>query len=245
MPDMPQREYFRILFVFGALGLPILLAKIYFLLALVFHWKKAKISRIVLFPLLILFAAMGFIYGREMTNYFEFGVIHHGRGDIFLIGLASVVIQIMILLAAFLPYKKSISLAEQRGLAPFALISLLSFIVYSASAYTNLNAIAPLLYYILLFPPLIFVMIFFSKTNSAQDPGETSLEVMAAHFSLTSREKEIVHFVLKGYSNRQIEKELFISQKTVKNHLTRIFRKAGVKSRSKLISLLLHAFPPK
>ncbi|MGI9951067.1 response regulator transcription factor [Moorellaceae bacterium AZ2] len=49
---------------------------------------------------------------------------------------------------------------------------------------------------------------------------------------LTPREKEILAFVGRGASNRQIASRLFISEKTVKNHLTRIFRKIGVQDRT-------------
>ncbi|GFN23954.1 response regulator [Thermanaeromonas sp. C210] len=49
---------------------------------------------------------------------------------------------------------------------------------------------------------------------------------------LTPREKEILAYVGRGASNRQIASRLFISEKTVKNHLTRIFRKIGVQDRT-------------
>ncbi|MDN5346626.1 MAG: two-component system, NarL family, response regulator DegU [Clostridia bacterium] len=49
---------------------------------------------------------------------------------------------------------------------------------------------------------------------------------------LTSREKEVLLHVVKGKSNREIAKELYISEKTVKNHLTNIFRKLGVHDRT-------------
>ncbi|SMB95356.1 two component transcriptional regulator, LuxR family [Thermanaeromonas toyohensis ToBE] len=50
--------------------------------------------------------------------------------------------------------------------------------------------------------------------------------------SLTRREKEILAYVVKGESNKQIARRLYISEKTVKNHLTRIFRKIGVQDRT-------------
>lgn len=53
-----------------------------------------------------------------------------------------------------------------------------------------------------------------------------------AEVNLTPREKEILAYVSKGASNRQIATRLYISEKTVKNHLTRIFRKIGVQDRT-------------
>ncbi len=52
--------------------------------------------------------------------------------------------------------------------------------------------------------------------------------------ALTSREIEIVSAIRSGSSNREIAQKLSISEKTVKLHLTNIFRKLGVCSRLEL-----------
>lgn len=52
---------------------------------------------------------------------------------------------------------------------------------------------------------------------------------------LTGREKEIIELVAKGTTNRLIAEELFISEKTVKNHITNIFRKLGVGDRTEAV----------
>lgn len=49
---------------------------------------------------------------------------------------------------------------------------------------------------------------------------------------LTARELEILRLVARGYSNREIAEQLYISQKTVKNHLTNILRKLGLQDRT-------------
>lgn len=53
--------------------------------------------------------------------------------------------------------------------------------------------------------------------------------------TLTSREREILDLVAGGSTNQQIGAQLFISEKTVRNHLTAIFDKIGVNSRSQAI----------
>lgn len=52
---------------------------------------------------------------------------------------------------------------------------------------------------------------------------------------LTPREKEVMHLVAQGLSNAQIARQLFISAKTVRNHITNIFSKLGIKSRPQAI----------
>lgn len=55
---------------------------------------------------------------------------------------------------------------------------------------------------------------------------------------LTSREKEIVESLLKGNTNKEISEELFISTKTVENHLSNIYQKTGVKNRTQLVNMI-------
>jgi len=61
---------------------------------------------------------------------------------------------------------------------------------------------------------------------------------------LTPKEREIVALICNGLSNEEIAKNLNLSCNTVKSHLNRIFKKAGVKSRGELIRLFLNAFKP-
>lgn len=52
----------------------------------------------------------------------------------------------------------------------------------------------------------------------------------------TDKEREVCRLLFKGLSNREIADILEVTEKTVKFHITGIFEKAGVKSRSELIS---------
>jgi DNA-binding NarL/FixJ family response regulator len=53
--------------------------------------------------------------------------------------------------------------------------------------------------------------------------------------SLTSREREIVHFLAKGLKNKQIAERLYISETTVRHHFTAIFSKLHVSNRQQLL----------
>ncbi|MBK7642962.1 MAG: alpha/beta fold hydrolase [Planctomycetes bacterium] len=52
---------------------------------------------------------------------------------------------------------------------------------------------------------------------------------------LTQREREILAGICAGYSNAGIGKRLFIAEKTVRNHVTRLFEKLGVHSRTEAV----------
>jgi len=57
--------------------------------------------------------------------------------------------------------------------------------------------------------------------------------------SLTAREREVLNLLARGNSNREIAEELVITNKTVKNHLSRVYEKIGVHSRAEAIALWL------
>mgnify|MGYP003586215005 CR=1 FL=1 len=56
---------------------------------------------------------------------------------------------------------------------------------------------------------------------------------------LTARELDVLQCICKGMSNQEIAKDLFVSEKTVKNHLTNIFRKINVNDRTQALLYVL------
>lgn len=55
--------------------------------------------------------------------------------------------------------------------------------------------------------------------------------------TLSKRELEVIELVSQGLENREIAKRLFISDKTVKNHLARIYEKLDVANRTKAVAV--------
>lgn len=52
---------------------------------------------------------------------------------------------------------------------------------------------------------------------------------------LSNREAEVAELVTQGLSNKEVAARLFVTEKTVKFHLTNIYKKMNVKSRAQLI----------
>jgi DNA-binding NarL/FixJ family response regulator len=69
----------------------------------------------------------------------------------------------------------------------------------------------------------------FSRLPSPTAPKELA--------ELTEREQEIFRLIADGLSNAQIGKELFISETTVKTHVTHIFQKLEVRDRVQAVIL--------
>jgi DNA-binding CsgD family transcriptional regulator len=60
--------------------------------------------------------------------------------------------------------------------------------------------------------------------------------------TLSDRERQVVDILLLGLSNKEIAQKLFISESTVKKHLSRIFEKLGISNRTELFHLCRGAF---
>jgi two-component system NarL family response regulator len=57
--------------------------------------------------------------------------------------------------------------------------------------------------------------------------------------ALSHREKQTLALLAKGFTNRQIAARLFLAESTVKTHLTSVFGKLGVHSRSEAAEIVL------
>jgi len=64
--------------------------------------------------------------------------------------------------------------------------------------------------------------------NGAPEPVEKG----PVDAGLTRREVEILQLVAEGYSNAQLAKMLWVTEQTVKFHLSNIYRKLGVANRT-------------
>ncbi len=71
--------------------------------------------------------------------------------------------------------------------------------------------------------------------ESQQDQPVTAIE------QLTPREQEIVQFIAKGANNKEIADQLFISEKTVKNHITSILSRLNLRDRTQVAILALRS----
>jgi DNA-binding NarL/FixJ family response regulator len=57
--------------------------------------------------------------------------------------------------------------------------------------------------------------------------------------SLTAREREIMNLIAQGLTNGQIAERFVLSEKTVKNHVNRIYAKLGASNRAQATALWL------
>jgi DNA-binding CsgD family transcriptional regulator len=71
-----------------------------------------------------------------------------------------------------------------------------------------------------------------NKPTATLNPGKLNLE------ELTVREQEIAKLIANGLRNKEIADQLYISEVTVKSHLTNIYRKLDVSNRTSMLRIL-------
>src|SRR5699024_8155641 len=57
----------------------------------------------------------------------------------------------------------------------------------------------------------------------------------SSYEDLTERESQVLHMVGLGYTNKEIAKKLYISEHTIKKHITSILSKLDIRNRKDLI----------
>jgi DNA-binding CsgD family transcriptional regulator len=75
------------------------------------------------------------------------------------------------------------------------------------------------------------------RVVTVRAPG-LELSLIAHHYKLTPKELRVVEHVIRGLSNQAIASVMEVSIETVKKHLTSVFAKLGVDSRTQLIILV-------
>lgn len=141
---------------------------------------------------------------------------------------------------------------ERRALRSVAWVYIAGFFLFqlSVSGPISLHGLPAHDYLVALFQigfhfPVLAALDLYSRRRAAarptipfpQDAPRRLLEM-----GVSPREAEIIGLVMRGFSNKEIEHELFISLETVKKHLSSIYRKLGVKGRLQL-SLLIQKKP--
>jgi DNA-binding CsgD family transcriptional regulator len=76
-------------------------------------------------------------------------------------------------------------------------------------------------------------------TTSQQDRAAVERSTQGLPDVLTVAERELVQFVRIGFSNKEIAARLDKSVRTVKTQLTSVYKKCGVRSRSRLLAMMM------
>ena len=179
---------------------------------------------IATFPLEVIIGGRGINIAREVAGHFVFHII------------AYLVIVRNLREIADTQLRKVLKRYLALGIAiiPTALlyqvVVLLSFLPAESASIPF-----PYILYCLLFNLLCLVNTYRYLFSSPVHESAGLNELFVNTYHITNREREIIEYLLKGYSNLQIAKDLFISAPTVKNHIYHIYRKVDVENRMQLV----------
>ncbi len=177
----------------------------------------------------------------------------------YLISIGSLALLLSVLYTLILVYcrLKDLDAGKKRIVKAFTLLSVI-FLPYLSLdiVIERIPGIGPAFPYGILSLPLFYaiwnlISIYFgyrefarildSGTEAQSDgdlTGEESIDAFCRRFSVTSREKEVIRLLVKGYSYNKISEELTISLSTTKSHIYNIYQKSGVGNKIELLYLI-------
>lgn len=143
------------------------------------------------------------------------------------------------------------SIAEKtvrNALIGFLILTVIFFPVYIIEGYRfRITAIRdyriieifslPLYFLILNTLSMIFSLRYYNQPSFWKDNNLS--DYFRDKYKITEREETIIECLIEGLTNAEISSRLFISGKTVENHLSNIYSKVGVKNRVQIVSLIL------
>jgi DNA-binding CsgD family transcriptional regulator len=158
----------------------------------------------------------------------------------------SAAIRFGVIAFAFLTVYRLKSKKERHFIKTLCIIYCVGFVIYYLSRreipFTGNDFIFylnPFLYFLINIPPLFFLMRYlkghFIDSIFGQEEN-ISFKRIFEEYRLSQREQEIFYLMLDGKSNKEIGDSLFISPKTVRNHIYSIYKKFGVNNKTLFIT---------
>jgi DNA-binding CsgD family transcriptional regulator len=245
----PQQTRMLVNYLFGFMNFPFVVFSIYLFLYLMRGFLE-KESLPTFNKFYFGFWAAVFLGQVLLTkNYFDTNNDQLLRYFYQSINLASIVGFCLIALYMLVKSRDLTDMNQRTAAKNFGLIYLLCFgFVFTVTSKFILPYFGPFKVLIIIFlfftlnlPPLLYLRLYLNKYHLAplaQPDTEAELQGFFSKHEISKREQEIIRLMLKGKSNNEIMKELFISLHTVKNHIYNIYQKLEVKNRLQINNLI-------
>lgn len=82
------------------------------------------------------------------------------------------------------------------------------------------------------------LIIYEKKTGFLEEEKTIKTQVLE-RYNFTQREKEVIELLILGKTYKELAEDLFVSQNTIKKHISNIYVKAKVSNKSELMYLIL------
>jgi DNA-binding CsgD family transcriptional regulator len=221
-------------------GFPFHLLQLYFLVLTLGGLQRFPIGRLFKqiylaaagIILVVLFAAL---LNRLSGGYVHLFSILHAQTT-----YAYLIFQALVFLGSGLRALKIAEPDRRRAIARFSWLYLAGFVLYFilTAWVIPYTAYAPWFFSAYHWPPLIALIIALRKgavSGPISSPA-VSDDVFSDRFEWTERERDILRGLLAGRTNGQMAKDFFLSHQTVKNYVSRIYKKIGISNRLELMN---------
>jgi DNA-binding CsgD family transcriptional regulator len=234
-----QSTYYSIFFL--AVGL-VLIGWIYFFIRLVLGLKEKALTRMMNVAITAGISTIGVNFAIGLSIFIIHGsnrwILLTFRG---LMIVANVVFLVMIIsLVLQKPNRKHEPIRAFGWMSVIGYSLFFTFIILpepfslatGSGCFLALN-ITPIIWFRVHFLPQ------YGQLSTEQD--QQFLESFFQEYHISNREREIMKLLIQGKSNKDIERMLYISYNTVKNHVYNLFQKLGVNSRWQMLHMVLEA----
>ncbi|MBN1223002.1 MAG: helix-turn-helix transcriptional regulator [Candidatus Aminicenantes bacterium] len=246
LKDISPLSMETVYILFGLIGFPLIAIALYFYLTFIAGILDEGLSpafRMVYIVLwIVLFGGLlvRIHFALEQKSLFMAQVMSLISGAVvFLIPIGGL---------AYLMFRtaRSSRTEGKEGMMTFALVSLICFVLFFAAFFFSQTGWAlmwavPLCLLAASVSPVLVLRKILSRYGRPirlETYADPKMQPFRERYQLSAREGEILDLLLKGKSNKDIERDLFISPHTVRNHIHNIYRKLGVSSRLQLMNLI-------
>lgn len=214
-----------------------LIFSIPFFASYIANFKWRKIQNIISLAVLSFLVIFCLIFYKEKKDFFLLEILL----------LISVAYSIAI---GLISYKKINDKEQKRLLRNVCIVAAVFFPgnIYNEFPIFDFNlAVSPLLYCSFCVVFILFIVRIYFRDYYMSEQEIESLkkdntiqkkENVFNKYNLSDRERDVIIFVLKGFSNKKIADTLFISLSTVKTHVHNVFKKTKTETRYELIHLI-------
>ena len=246
--DIPDSTIVSLAEFIPYLGIPVIITAWFLFIKMSFELVGKSVSRLGAFiyfgaVILGLLSYILLVFGVISSNKFDTETIlsysKYGFSGMYALSLIIVYI-ILFGAGVFLKHRQ-----KRIMVLNFAIISLVfNVVTLTLLILHNLNPILEKAYMVVFFtgqvPSVAYLYYFQNRHFNNQDKIDVPdfHKSIIENYQLSKREWEIIQQICEGYTNGQISENLFISLQTVKDHVSRIYKKTGVKNRVQLVNMI-------
>jgi DNA-binding CsgD family transcriptional regulator len=240
--DLNNSNIGAIALFFPFFGVPFIIAAWYLLIKLSAELIHRKVHQYIAVAYFILTTTIFLIYGNFMQKMPDYDYHDLTKKVIVVFYIIDIIVSGNFFLAILLNSMKEKLSSRHKYLIRFGMLVLALSILRAISMhFANYHWIIGL-YFLLLFfagnlATILLTKVYLSKYHSDYQIPSPNITDIFLKYSISNREKEIIHEICKGKTNQQIADDLFISLQTVKDHTYNIFRKTNVKNRVQLTTI--------